>query len=293
MSPDRRRAAVVYLCRRFKISQRRACRLVGQVRSTQRYQSVPSDFEARLVVEMIKHAEAHPRWGYRRIHALLVEDGWPVNVKRIERLWRAEDLRVPPRRKNRPGGKGPGIADNSAWARPAVRPGHIWSYDFMSLRTEDGQPLRLLNVVDEYTRVGVGFHVARRIGTAGVRNTVERLIAEHGAPKVIRSDNGKEFISGTLIARLAEHGIAAAPVQKGSPQQNCYVERFNGTMRRELLDGEVFHSVLEAKVVIGRFYDEYNHDRPHRSLGMRTPLAFDRAERARLAADEASSEGGG
>lgn len=293
MSPDRRRAAVTYLCRRFKISQRRACRLVGQVRSTQRYAPVPSDFEARLVVEMIKHAEAHPRWGYRRIHALLVEDGWPVNVKRIERLWRAQDLRVPPRRKNRPGGKGPGLAGNSAWARPATRPGHIWSYDFMSLRTEDGRPLRLLNVVDEYTRVGVGFHVARRIGTRSVQRTVDRLIGERGAPRVIRSDNGKEFISGELVTWLGEHGITAAPVEKGSPQQNCYIERFNGTMRRELLDGEVFHSVLEAQVVIGRFYDEYNHDRPHRSLGMLTPLAFDAAERARLAAEEGSNEGGG
>ena len=152
--------------------------------------------------------------------------------------------------------------------------------------------LRLLNVVDEYTRVAVGFHIARSIGATEVRNTIERLIARHGAPKVIRSDNGKEFISTTVIARLAEHGIAAAPVAKGSPQQNCYIERFNGTMRRELLDAEVFHSVLDAQVVIGRFYEEYNTTRPHRSLGMLTPVAFDRAERARLATDEGSTEGG-
>jgi transposase InsO family protein len=110
---------------------------------------VPSDFETRLVKAMRQFAEAHPRWGYRKIHALLVAAGWVVNLKRIERLWRAQDLRVPPRRVNRPGGKGPGADSNSAWARPAVRPGHTWSYDFVSLRTAEGRPLRLLNVVDE------------------------------------------------------------------------------------------------------------------------------------------------
>jgi putative transposase len=277
------------LQRRFKVSERRACRVVGQVRSTQRYAVVPSGFEDRLVNEMRVHAAAHPRWGYRKIHALLVADGWAINVKRIERLWRAEGLRVPPRRRNRPNGKGPGVDSNSAWARPALRPGHTWSYDFVSLRTVDGRALRLLNVVDEYTRLAVGFHVARSIGARAVQTTLERLFVEHPRPALIRSDNGKEFVSVNLVNWLAEQGVTAVPVAKASPQQNCYVERFNGIMRDELIDGELFHSVLEAKVVIGRFIAEYNNDRPHRSHGMRTPVAFDRAERARLA----GPEGGG
>jgi transposase InsO family protein len=236
------------------------------------------------------HAGAHPRWGYRRVHALLVADGWAVNLKRIERLWRAEGLRVPPRSANRPNAKGPGADGNSAWERPALSPGHTWSYDFVSLRTTDGRPLRLLNVVDEYTRVAVGFHVARSIGARSVISTLERLFATHRAPAVIRSDNGREFVADSLVGWLIERGVEAAFIARASPQQNCYVERFNGTMRDELLDGETFDSVLEASVVIGRYYEEYNNRRPHRGLKMATPVAFDRAERRRL---RDSDEGGG
>jgi putative transposase len=289
VSPARRRAAVGHLQRRFKVSERRACRVVGQVRSTQRYAAVPGDFETRLVKEMHVHAEAHPRWGYRRVHALLVADGWEVNRKRIERLWRREQLRVPPRRLNRPNAKGPGSDGNSAWERPAAGPGHTWSYDFVSLRTTDGRPLRLLNVVDEYTRVAVGFHIARSIGARSVIATLSRIFETHPAPAVIRSDKGREFIAGTLVAWLNEHGVEAAFVARASPQQNCYVERFNGTMRDELLDGETFNTVAEARVVLARYYAEYNQDRPHRGLKMATPLAFDRAERRRL---RDSAEGG-
>jgi transposase InsO family protein len=280
---------VAYLQRRHRVSERRACRLVGQGRSTQRYVIVPSDFEARLVKEMRAFAEANPRWGYRRIHTLLVGAGWPVNLKRVERLWRAEGLRVAPRRVNRPGGKGPGQDGNSAWARPALRPGHTWSYDFVALRTQDGRPLRLLNVVDEYTRVAVGFHVARSIGARGVTAALARIFEVTPPPAFIRSDNGKEFIAAGVIGWLAERGVEAVPVAKASPQQNCYVERFNGTMRDELLDGELFHSVLEAKVVIGRWIADYNHRRPHRGLAMVTPMAFDHSERTRLASTD---EGG-
>ena len=263
--------------------------MIGQYRSTQRYAIVPSDFEDRLVKAMHVQAQAHPRWGSRKIYELLVDDGWPVNHKRIERLWRAEGLRVPPRRRNRPGGKGTGEAGNSAWERPALRPDHIWSYDFVSLRTEDGRPLRLLNVVDEYTRRGIGFDIARSIGARRVKTALERLFAEHGRPELIRSDNGREFTASELTTWLGEQGVTAVQVAKASPQQNCYVERFNGVMRDELLDGELFHSVLEGKVVVGRYYDEYNNQRPHRGLGMMTPAAFDRAERARLARQDGGS----
>ena len=218
---------VTYLCRRFKISQRQACAVVGQVRSTQRYTPVPSDFQARLVVEMITHAQAHPRWGYRRIHALLVA-GRLAGHRQADRASVAgagpESAAAAARP---PGGKGPGIAENSAWARPAVRPGHIWSDDFMSLRTEDGRPLRLLNVVDEYTRVGVGFHVCPTDRDA--------LGAAHSGPADRRARRPESDPCRTMARSsspaswcdlLAANGIAAAPVQKGSPQQNCYIARF-------------------------------------------------------------------
>jgi putative transposase len=281
VSPDRRRAAVAHLQRRFKVSQRRACRVVGQVRSTQRYDAVPTDFEDRLVRSMVAFAEANPRYGYRRVHALLVADGWAVNVKRVERLWRAHGLRVAPRR--RPNGqKALGGAANSAWELPALRPGHIWSYDFVSLRTSDGGPLRVLNVVDEYSRVAVGFHVARSIGAREVTRVLARLFEEHGAPAIIRSDNGKEFVAASVVEFLAEHGVVAAFIAKASPQQNCYVERFNGSMRDEGLHGELFHSVLEAKIVIGDWIEHYNTARPHRGLGMMTPAAYDLQARGAL-----------
>ena len=126
------------------MSERRACKLVGQHRSTQRYQGEPDEFELKLVAEMNRIAAANPRWGYRRVHAVLVDDGWRVNKKRVERLWRLEGHRVPPRRKKRLGNEGPGVAANSAWNRPAIRPNHVWSYDFMTIRLDDGSAARVL-----------------------------------------------------------------------------------------------------------------------------------------------------
>jgi transposase InsO family protein len=242
---------------------------------------VPGDLEVRLVKAMRVLADAHPRWGCRRIHALLVADGWAVNRKRVERLWRAEGLRVPPRR-TRHGQKAIGGGQNSAWNLPATHPGHVWSYDFVTAATQDGGPIRILNVVDEYTRVAVGSHVARSIGARDVVRALGKLFARHGPPVVIRSDNGREFIAASVTSWLSEHGVTPAFVEKGSPQQNCYVERFNGTMRDELLDGELFHSVAEARVVISTWVEGYNNDRPHRGLKMQTPAAFAREAKKRL-----------
>lgn len=277
VSPTRRRDAVAFLVRRHKVSERRACKVVGQHRSTQRYAPVPGDFETRLIKAMHAHAEANPRWGYRRIHALLLLDGWEVNLKRVHRLWRLEGLKVPERRSHK-GKKAAGTGENSAWALPAVRPNHVWSYDFVAARTIDGGPLRILNIVDEFTREAVGSHVARSIGAREVVKVLDRLFAVRGKPAIIRSDNGREFIAATVVGWLTEHGVTAAFIEKGSPQQNCYVERFNGTMRDELLNGELFHSVLEARVVIGQWLEGYNSSRPHRGLGMMTPAAFAAAQ---------------
>jgi transposase InsO family protein len=274
VSPARRRAAVAYLQRRHKVSQRRACRVIEQCRSTQRYLGVPPDRDAKLAARMSQLAEERPKAGYRMIHSLLVSDGWQVNRKRVHRLWVLDGHQQRAAKGTNSGKKAGGMAENSAWNLPATRPHHIWSYDFMSAATSDGMPFRILNVVDEYTRLAVGFHVARNIGARDVAAQLEKMFARHGAPAIIRSDNGREFIADTLVTWLTDRHVTPAFIEKASPQQNCYGERFNGTMRRECLNGEEFDTVLEARVVIGRFIEDYNERRPHRGLGMRTPRAF-------------------
>lgn len=274
MSPARRRDAVAYLVRRHKVSERRACRVVGQHRSTQRYVGQVSDFETKLVRAMVGLAETHPRWGYRQIHALLVDEGWAVNRKRIERLWRREGLRVPPAKAKKSGKKAGGGADNAIWNLPALHPDHVWAFDFMGDHTVDGVPMRILNIVDEFTRRCVGCHVAPSIGAGRVRQVLERTFAAHGRPEVIRSDNGREFIADSLQAWLGGQGVTSAFVEPASPQQNVIIERFNGTMRRECVNVEEFDSVLEARVVIGQWVESYNTLRRHRGLGGKTPAGF-------------------
>jgi transposase InsO family protein len=248
--------------------------VVGQHRSTQRYRPAPAEFELRLVGRMNELAAAHPRWGYRTVWRLLRSEGWQVNRKRVERLWRLEGHRVPPRRGPQRGKKAQGTAERSIWNLPAAAPNHIWSYDFMSARTREGGPLRILNVVDEYTRLALGSRVAGSIGAREVVRHLEQLFAKHGKPQLLRSDNGREFIADSLGAWLAGEGVQTAFIEKGSPQQNAFVERFNGTMRDEVLNGEEFDSVLEARVVIGEWLVTYNTVRPHRGLGGLTPAAF-------------------
>jgi transposase InsO family protein len=274
VSPARRKDAANYLQRRHKVSERRACRVVGLNRSTKRYRAVPGDYELRLVKRMNGLADLHPRYGYRRIWALLRSEGWSVNRKRIERLWRLEGHRVPPRRSKASGRRAQGDASSALWALPATAPNDVWSYDFMSARTQNGAPIRILNVVDEYTRVCVGSRVAPSIGARQVRTYLQELFTEHGRPNFLRSDNGREFIAAELTSWLAQQGVTCCFIEKGRPQQNAFVERFNGSMRDEKLNGEEFASVLEARVVLAEWVDEYNAHRPHRGLGMRTPLQF-------------------
>jgi putative transposase len=273
VSPSRRRDAVHYLCRRHGVSERRACRVVGQHRSTNRYRAVPGDLELRLVGRMNELAAKHPRYGYRRVWALLRGEGFVVNRKRIERLWRLEGHRVPPRRR-RSGQKAVGAAENAIWNLAAAGPNDVWSYDFINRSLEDGRPLRVLNVVDEFTRVCVISRVDASIGARGVIAALEQAFERHGRPRLLRSDNGREFIADVLAEWLEAQGVAQVFIEKGSPQQNAYVERFNGSMEDEVLNGETFRSVLEARVVVGAWVDEYNGVRPHRGLGMLTPAAF-------------------
>lgn len=247
---------------------------MGQNRSSNRYQPVPADYELRLVRRMNELATQHPRWGYRMVWTLLRAEGWEVNKKRVQRLWRLEGHRVPPRRTMASGKKAQGLAVNAIWNLQAERPNHIWSYDFMGSRLRNGVGIRILNVVDEFTREGLTCRVERSIGTADVRAELERLFEERGRPQVLRSDNGREFISTSLVGWLVEQGVTAAFIEKASPQQNAFVERFNGTMRDEVLNGEVFENLLEARVVINEWRRRYNEQRPHRGLGMLTPATF-------------------
>jgi transposase InsO family protein len=274
VSPARRRDAVAYLVRRRRLSERRACRLLDQHRSTQRYRPASAEEELRLVARMNTLAARHPRYGYRRIWALLRTEGWQLNRKRVERLWRLEGHRVPPRRAKDSGRRAQGFAENAPWNLAAGAPNDVWSYDFLATRTREGGFLRVLNVVDEYTRMALGCRVARSIGARDVIAELESLFARHGRPRVLRSDNGREFIAASLLAWLAEQGVHPAFIERGSPQQNPYVERFNGTMRDEVLRGEEFVSVLEAQVVLSAWLEEYNERRPHRGLGMLTPRQF-------------------
>lgn len=255
--------------------------------------AVPGDFEAKLVARMTKLAEQHPRWGYRMIHGLLVAEGWAVNKKRVERLWRQEGLQVPPRRLKASGGKAIGQDANSAWGLPALTANHAWSYDFVAARTGDGAPLRILNVIDEHTRQALGSHVARSIGAGEVRQHLERLFAAHGRPAFLRADNGREFVADSLREWLTGQGVQPVFIAKASPQQNCYIERFNGSMRRELLNAELFDSVLQARVVIGDWVELYNTRRAHRGLGGLTPDAYAKLARARVRESQDSDRPGG
>jgi putative transposase len=187
--------------------------------------------------------------------------------------FRLEGHRVS-RRSRDSGKRAQGTAENAIWNLPATAPNHVWSYDFMGGRTRTGSPIRILNVVDEYTRLALGCRVDRSIGARDVIAKLELLFDKHGRPEVLRSDNGREFIAASLGAWLAEQGVQTAFIEKGRPQQNPFVERFNGSMRDELLNGEEFDSLLEAKVVIGAWVEQYNSQRPHRGLGMMTPTAF-------------------
>jgi putative transposase len=275
VSPARRREAIKHLVRRFHVSERRACRVLGQHRSTQRYQPLPMDYEQRLVKRMNELAAEHPRWGYRTITTLLVSEGWKVNVKRVRRLWRREGNRVPRRHSKGTGKRAEGIRGNAAWTLRARHPNHIWGMDFIGETTRRGRRFRILNVVDEYTRVALVCRVDSSIGTRAVIEALAPVFDANGKPKIIRSDNGREFIATTFKNWLAERGVAIAYIEKGQPQQNCFVERYHGTMRDQLLANEDFDTVLEARIVIRQWaFEEYNTVRPHRAHAMLTPRQF-------------------
>ena len=256
---------------RLDVSERWACRVVGQHRSTQRYEPTVAEDDGALRARLRTISADRPRWGYRRAHNELVLEGWQINRKRTQRLWREEGLRVPQRARKR---RRLGDSTVPAQRLRAERPDHVWALDFQHDQTADGRALRLLNVVDECTREALAMHVDRSITADETVAVLERLAAQRGAPAHIRCDNGTELTAHALRDRCRFATVATSYIDPGSPWQNPYVESFNGRVRDELLNGEEFSGLAEARVVISDWREDYNTRRPHSSLGMRTPAAF-------------------
>jgi putative transposase len=278
VSPDQQRAAAGYLGEHYGVSQRRSCGVMGRSRSTMRYRRQPREGEPALTREIKRLARRHPRYGYRRVHALLVRRGWTVNVKRVRRLWNELGLRRPMRlRKPRKLGPKPGTSANSCVSQPARFKNDVWTCDFIHDRTADGRPLKWLTLVDEYTRECLVLHAAASLTGADVRRIVAQVIGRRGAPTRIRSDNGSEFICAALVDWLPGVGAKSIPVAAGSPWENGYIESFHSRLRDEFLERLEFESVADARAKASWFRREYNTVRPHSSLGYATPKEFSAA----------------
>ncbi len=258
-----------------RISERRACKVLAQTRSTQRRQPVVADDEPRLVKRMVELATQYGRYGYRRITAMLRWEGWKVNHKRIQRLWRREGLKVPSKQPKR---RRLWFNDGSCIRLRSTHKNHVWAYDFVLTRTHDGRPVRMLTVLDEYTRECLAIDTARKLNHQNVLECLADLFVRKGVPDYLRSDNGSEFTAQAVREWLERLGVKTAYIEPGSPWENGYNESFNGKLRDELLNGEIFDTLLEAKVLIERWRKEYNTIRPHSALGYIPP-----APEARLA----------
>jgi transposase InsO family protein len=275
VTPDQQRAAADYLAERYGISQRRACRIMGRSRSNLRYRRRQRSDEPALIREIQRLARRFPRYGYRRIHAMLVRRGWSVNLKRVRRLWTELGLRRPVRlRKLRKLGPKPGASVNSCVRQPARFKNDVWTCDFIHDRTADGRPLKWLTLVDEYTRECLVLHAAASMTGADVRRIVARVIGRRGAPTRIRSDNESEFICDALAGWLPGVGAKSIPVAPGSPWENGCIESFHSRLRDEFLEREEFESVADARAKAMWYRREYNTVRPHSSLGYATPREF-------------------
>ncbi len=272
MSPSRRRRGVLVLQDRLGLSERRACQIAGQHRSTQRRVPLRAPEDAALRARLRKVSRDRPRWGYRRAHATLLGEGWELNRKRTQRLWREEGLRVPQRRRKR---QRLGESTVPAARLVAERPDQVWALDFQFDQTADGRILKLLHVVDEFTREALAIECRRRIDSDATVAVLERLVAARGiAPEQIRCDNGPELTAGALRDWCRFSKAGSAYIEPGSPWQNPYVESFGSRVRDELLSVELFETLIEAQVMVADWREDYNHRRPHSSLGMTAPATF-------------------
>lgn len=271
MSPSRKRAAVEELQAEFQISERRACQAVDQPRSSQRYEAKPRDDEEGLVKRMRELAGQRPRFGYRRIAALLRREGWRASGSRVLRLWRREGLKVPQKRRKK---RAVGASSQACHVRRAERRDHVWCWDFVFDRTAAGSPLKWLSIVDEYTRECLALKVDRGITAEDVIDTLAELFAMRGVPSAIRSDNGPEFVAGAIRRWLQQVGVETRYIAPGSPWENGYAESFHSRLRDEFLALEVFESLAAARKLTAAWREDYNHVRPHSSLGYVTPAEF-------------------
>jgi len=259
---------VVEVRKMVGVSERRACQVLGQVRKTQRHNPEVKSEEVRLTERIIELATQYGRYGYRRITAMLRRENWEVNHKRVERIWRREGLKVPQKQPKR---KRLWLNDGSCIRLRPEYKDHVWSYDFVKSATADGRKFRILTIIDEYTRECLALYVARSITSREVIEQLYDLFLLRGVPKYIRSDNGSEFTAGAIRKWLAELRVTTLYIEPGSPWENGYNESFNGKLQDELLKREIFMTLAEAKILAERWRYEYNHIRPHSSLGYRPP----------------------
>ena len=224
--------------------------------------------ENALTARIIDLASQYGRYGYRRIAALLRNEGWQVNHKRVWRIWLQVGLKVPQKQPKR--GR-LWLNDGSCVRLRPQHRNHVWTYDFVFDRTHNGRPLKMLTVVDEYSRESLAIEVARRLTSSDVIRVMARLMLQHGVPEHIRSDNGPEFVAKVLREWLHRLDVETLFIEPGSPWENGYIESFNGKLRDELLNGEIFYTLQEARVLIEMWRRHYNQVRPHSSLGYRPP----------------------
>jgi len=251
------------------ISERRACKVLGQARATQRNHPIPPSDEKQLTEDILELASKYGRYGYRRVTALLNnQKHWGVNHKRVERIWRKEGLKVPQKQPKR---ARLWLSDGSCIRLRPEYKDHVWSYDFMEERTANGRKFRTLNIIDEFSRECLAIKVNRRLNSQDVIDELFKLFIYQGIPDHIRSDNGGEFTARAVRTWLNRLGVKTLFIDPGSPWENGYIESFNGKLRDELLDREIFTTLYEAQVLIEGWRKEYNQVRPHSSLGYRPP----------------------
>lgn len=268
VGPSRRRDFIDHACGKLGVSQRRACHALAQHRSTQWRTPRSADDEARLTADIVRLATKFGRYGYRRVTALLKSEGWRVNHKRVERIWRREGLKVPMKHKKR--GR-LWLNDGSCIRLRPTHGNHVWAYDFVEDSTRDGRKIRMLTVIDEWTRECLAIEVKRRLNSQDVLAVLARLFLARGVPENIRSDNGAEFAAKAVREWLGVMKAKTLYIEPGSPWENGYNESFNGKLRDECLNTELFLTLREAQVVIENWRREFNTIRPHSALGYKPP----------------------
>lgn len=274
VSPTSRRRAVAHVQQMFHISERRACRVLGQHRSVQQYRPAkgPKQAEdARIAVRLHELAAQHPRYGYRRMWALLRREGFAVNRKRVQRLWHQEGLKVPQHPRQR---RAVGHSTASVVNSPPIHKNDVWCWDFSHSTDAFGRPLKWLSLVDEFTREGLAVHVERSITADDALDVLRDVFVVCGVPKRLRSDNGPEFIAHAMQQFLQAAMVGTLYIEPGSPWQNGYAESFNSKLKDELIHTEVIDDLKHAKQLARDWLREYNEFRPHSSLNYLTPAAY-------------------